>query len=235
VRLAGAGYVAVPHLAARSIRDRAHLLDLVVRLEEARVDRAFVVGGDAAEPGEFADGLSMLRALDEAGHHFREVGVPAYPEGHPLIDTEVLRRSLLSKQPIASYMTTQLCFDPGAIERWLRSARADGVTLPLVLGLPGPADLAKVLRIAARIGVAASSRYLRKNRGLIGAVLRRKAFRPDRLLRRLQRTIADPSAAVRGLHVYTFNQIRESARWHAAELARLAAGPSQPARAEPAL
>ena len=224
VRVAAAGYVTVPHLAARSIRDRAHLLDLVVRLEEAGVHRAFVVGGDAGEPGEFADGLSMLRAMDEMGHHFQEVGVPAYPQGHPLIETEVLRQALSAKQGIASYKTTQLCFDPAAIDAWLRAARADGVRLPLVLGLPGPADMAKVVRIAAKIGVAASSRYVRKNKGLLGAVLRRKAFRPDRLLHQLHRTIEDPVADVRGLHVYTFNQIRESAEWRSREQAHAAAG-----------
>ena len=147
VRVAAAGYVTVPHLAARSIRDRAHLLDLVVRLEEAGVHRAFVVGGDAGESGEFPDGLSMLRAMDEMGHHFSEVGVPAYPQGHPLIEAEVLRQALLAKQGIASYMTTQLCFDPHAIDGWLRSARADGVRLPLVLGLPGPADMARVVPV----------------------------------------------------------------------------------------
>jgi len=220
VRVSEAGYVAVPHLAARSIADRAQLLDIVEQLEQAGVHRAFVVGGDAKEPGEFADGLSMLRAMEEMGHHFQEVGVPAYPEGHPLIETAVLRQSLKAKQSIASYMTTQLCFDPGAIERWLRAARADGVVLPLVLGLPGPADIAKVVRIATRIGVAASSRYLRKNRGLIGAVLRRKAFRPDRLLHQLHGMISDPASNVRGLHLYTFNQVRESAEWQARALER---------------
>ena len=222
VRVTAAGYVTVPHLAARSIRDRAHLLDLVVRLEEAGVHRAFVVGGDAGESGEFPDGLSMLRAMDEMGHHFSEVGVPAYPQGHPLIEAEVLRQALLAKQGIASYMTTQLCFDPHAIDAWLRSARADGVRLPLVLGLPGPAGMARVVRIAARIGVAASSRYLRKNRGLLGAVLRRKAFRPDRLVHQLHGPIEDPVADVRGLHVYTFNQVRESAEWRAREQAQAA-------------
>jgi methylenetetrahydrofolate reductase (NADPH) len=79
--------------------------------------------------------------------------------------------------------------------------------------------MAKVVRIATRIGVAASSRYLRKNRGLIGAVLRRKAFRPDRLLHQLRDMIADPSSNVRGLHLYTFNQVHESAEWQARSLA----------------
>jgi methylenetetrahydrofolate reductase (NADPH) len=224
VRVAAAGYVAVPHLAARSISDPKHLLDIVERLEEAGVHRAFVVGGDATDPGQFDDGLSMLRAMDEMGHHFQEVGVPSYPEGHPLIDARVLHETLLAKQSIASYMTTQLCFDPAAIASWLRSARADGVTLPLVLGIPGPADLARIIRIATRIGVAASSRYLRKNRGLVGAVLRRRAFRPDRLLHQLHGTIVDPASDVRGLHLYTFNQVQESPAWQVRSLDHLRAG-----------
>src|SRR5262249_46844681 len=111
--------------------------------------------------------------------------------------------------------------DRGAIEGWLLASRADGVTLPLVLGLPGPADMAKVIRIATRIGVAASSRYLRKNRGIVGAVLRRRAFRPDRLLHQLHRTIDDPVADVRGLHVYTFNQVQEAEAWRARQTAHL--------------
>src|SRR4029077_18839937 len=95
--------------------------------EEAGGRRGSVGGAAPAEPGEFPDGLSMLRAMDEMGHHFSEVGVPAYPQGHPLIETEVLRRALLAKQGIASYMTTQLCFDADAIDGWLRAARTDGV------------------------------------------------------------------------------------------------------------
>src|SRR5262249_14631292 len=66
-RLAAAGYGVVPHLAARSVRDRAHLGDVVARLAEARITRAFVVAGDGEEPGAYPDGLSLLRALDEAG------------------------------------------------------------------------------------------------------------------------------------------------------------------------
>ena len=48
----GRGFRAVPHLSARMIRDRAHLADLIAWLEGAGVDRAFVVGGDAKEPGD---------------------------------------------------------------------------------------------------------------------------------------------------------------------------------------
>jgi len=217
-RLAAAGYGVVPHLAARSVRDRAHLSDVVARLAEAGITRAFVVAGDGEEPGAYPDGLSLLRALDEAGRPFDDVGIPGYPEGHPLIADDVLLRALLDKQAFASSMTTQLCFDPEAVRAWVARMRAAGVQLPMILGLPGPADLVRVARIAARIGVADSARYVRKNRGMIGAVLRRRAFRPDPLLRALASLVADPAADLRGIHLFTFNQVEEAAAWQARAL-----------------
>ncbi len=219
--LSAHGFLAVPHLAARSIRDAAHLAEVIGRLETAGVTRVFVVGGDATDPGAFRDGLSLLRAMEEAGHRFADVGVPAYPEGHPLIPTDTLWSVLLEKQAHADSMTTQLCFDAHAIARWLAEARRRGVTLPNEIGVPGPADLTRLIRVSARIGVADASRYLRKNRGLVGGFLWRRAFRPDPLLRGLEATIEEPSAGVQGLHVYTFNQVESAARWQRRTLDRL--------------
>lgn len=213
VGLAGHGFDAVPHLAARSVRDRVHLVDVLARLDGAGVRRAFVVGGDAAEHGPYPDGLSLLRAMEELGHGFEELGVPAYPEGHVTIPDELLLAALLAKQRHVGYMTTQLCFHGEAIGRWIRGARRAGVTLPLLIGMPGRVGLARLLRISARVGVASSTRYLRQNRGLVGEALRRRSFRPDVLLHELGGIIADPAAGVRGLHLFTFNQVDASAAW----------------------
>ena len=80
------GFRAVPHLSARMVRDRAHLADLLAWLEGAGVDRAFVVGGDAKEPGEFLDGLALLREMADIGHPLardRHPVLPAGPRVHP--------------------------------------------------------------------------------------------------------------------------------------------------------
>jgi methylenetetrahydrofolate reductase (NADPH) len=61
--LAAKGHDVVPHLSARMIRDRAHLVDVLARVRDAAVRRAFVVGGDGTAIGEFQDGLTLLRAL----------------------------------------------------------------------------------------------------------------------------------------------------------------------------
>src|SRR5262249_14738075 len=167
----------------------------------------------------FPDALSLLRAVEELGHRFESVGIAGYPQGHPSIATDDLWLSLLAKQAHADYVTTQLCFDTPATARWIDDARRVGLTLPIHLGLPGPGDLTRIARIAARVGVADAARYLRKNRGLLGALLRRRAFRPNRLLDELASTIADPDANVDGLHVFTFNQVEDAVAWQARGLA----------------
>lgn len=206
------GHDAIPHLSAHMVRDRAHLHALLDRSRECGLRRAFVVGGDSKEPGEYHDGLSLLRAIHEAGTPFTEVGVPSYPEGHPDIADDELLRVLREKQPFASYMTTQMCFNPGAVSSWIDRMRVAGIALPVHLGLPGVAEIGKLMTISARIGVADSARYLKKNRRMIGHLIK-GSFGPDALLEQLAPTLADEVADVRALHVFTFNQVQDTVDW----------------------
>jgi methylenetetrahydrofolate reductase (NADH) len=211
--LAARGYDVTPHLSAHMIRDRAHLQELLDRARAASLTKAFVVGGDARESGEFHDGVALLRAIDELGHPFTEIGVPSYPEGHPDIPDDVLLEALTQKQAIATSMTTQMCFNPTALSSWLRRMRAAGVTLPLHLGVPGVAELTKIMAISAHIGVADSARYLKKNKSMVGHLMRGGSFGPDAFLEALAPTLVDRDAHVQALHVFTFNQIANTADW----------------------
>ena len=221
-RLSAMGFRVTPHLSARMIRDRAHLRTVLGRLSDGGVDRAFVVGGDAGDSGDFPDGLALLRAIADLGAPLAEIGVPCYPEGHPDIPGDRLLAALAAKQPYASFMTTQLCFDPGAIGRWLQARRADGITLPAVIGLPGVTDLRKLLLISARIGVADSRRFLRKNTRMVGRLVRPGGFDPDALLTGLAPLLLDPALAIEGAHLYTFNQAETTEAWRRAYLDALA-------------
>jgi methylenetetrahydrofolate reductase (NADPH) len=221
-QLQAAGFRAVPHLSARMIRDRAHLRDLVAWLEGVGADRAFVVGGDAKEPGEFTDGLSLLRAMAEIGHPLTEIGVPCYPQGHPFIPDAALLEALRAKASFASYMTTQLCFDPAAIRSWLDSRRAEGLDLPVHLGLPGVAEPHRLLAITARIGVADTHRFLSKNARFVARLIRSGGFyRPDGLLDGLGPITADSTAAIVDFHLYTFNNVGPTEEWRRRYLERL--------------
>jgi methylenetetrahydrofolate reductase (NADPH) len=223
-QLQAAGFRAVPHLSARMVRDRAHLVDLIAWLEGAGVDRAFVVGSDAKEPGAYVDGLALLREMAEIGHPLSEIGIPAYPQGHAFIADAPLLAALHAKAAFASYMTTQLCFDPGAIATWIAARRAEGLQLPVHVGVPGVAEPQKLLAISARIGVADTHRFLVKNIRFVTKLVRSGGFyRPDGLLEGLAPHLADPTAGIVDLHMYTFNAVEGFESWRRAYLAKLGA------------
>jgi methylenetetrahydrofolate reductase (NADH) len=211
------GHEVVPHLSAHMVSDREHLRELLDRARAVNITRVFVVGGDARDKGVFHDGIALLRAMDELGHPFKEIGVPCYPEGHPDIVDDVLLQALRDKQALATSMTTQMGFDPGAVTTWLARMRGAGITMPLVLGVPGVAELTKLMAISARIGIADSARYLKKNKSMVGHLMK-GSFGPDGFLEALAPTIADPAMDVRGMHLFTFNQVEQTAAWQRAML-----------------
>jgi len=219
--LAASGHDVCPHLAARSIRDRAHLADIVARIRNAGIRKAFVVGGDGEAIGEFRDGLTLLQALDPLGGWLEEIGVPSYPEGHPTISDRLLLDALREKQRYAHATTTQMSFKPGAVASWITRLRDEGITLPIHLGVPGVLPFGKLMRMAAHIGVADSMRYLLKNRSLLGQLVQGGAFGADALLIGLASTIADPRANVLALHVFTMNQVAETVEWQRRLMAEL--------------
>jgi methylenetetrahydrofolate reductase (NADPH) len=211
--LAARGHDVCPHLAARSIRDHAHLADIIARIRRADIRKVFVVGGDGDVIGEFRDGLSLLRALAPVDGWFHEIGVPSYPEGHPTIPDRVLLDDLRAKQRYAHATTTQMSFNPEAVASWIAMIRDHGIVLPIHLGVPGVLQLRKLMKIGARIGVADSTRYLVKHRELLGRVVSGGSFGPDALLRALAPTLAEPMADVRALHLFTMNQVAETIAW----------------------
>jgi methylenetetrahydrofolate reductase (NADH) len=219
--LAAHGYDVCPHLAARSIRDRAHLADIVARVRNAGIRKAFVVGGDGDAIGEFRDGLTLLQALEPLAGWLEEIGVPSYPEGHPAIADRVLLDDLRAKQRYAHATTTQMSFNPGAVASWVGRVRDEGLTLPIHLGMPGVLQLRTLMAVAARIGVADSTRYLLKNRSLLGHLVKGGAFGADAWLIGLASTIADPRANIRALHVFTMNRVAETVEWQRTLMAEL--------------
>jgi len=221
-QLQAAGFQAVPHLSARMVRDRAHLTDLLASLEGLGVERAFVVGGDAKEHGRYPDGLSLLREMNEIGHRLTEIGIPCYPQGHPFIADEPLLEALREKVAYASYMTTQLCFDPVAIGSWLAARRSEGISLPVHLGVPGVTEPHRLLAISARLGVADTHRFLTKNIRFVARLVRSGGFyRPDALLEALAPQMAEPRNGISSLHLYTFNAVKATETWRRRYLAGL--------------
>ena len=224
-RLAADGFRAIPHLSARMIASRSELARLLDRARLAGLTHGFVVGGDADEPGEYLDGLSLLRAMTELGHPFTMLGCPAYPNGHPDIPDTALAAALADKTAYVDHVTTQMDFSADAVARWVRGCRAGGFDRDVVVGVPGVADPQKLLSIAARIGVKDAKRFLTKNLRFVAGLAKSGGFyKPTAFVEALGPLVADPSARVTGLHLYTFNAVEATEGWRQEMLERLRAG-----------
>jgi methylenetetrahydrofolate reductase (NADPH) len=222
-RLAGHGYQVVPHVSARLVTGDAHLADIVARLTACGVDDIFVPAGDADPPaGPFHSALSLLTRLTEMGQPFARVGITGYPESHPHIDDDITIQAMWDKRHHSSYIVSNLCFDPAVLRKWVSRIRARGVTLPLYVGLAGPVERAKLLRMAAKAGVAESARFLAGHTEWFLRLGTPGAYRPERLLDRTGTALADPAAVVAGLHLFTFNQVKQTEEWRRSLLDRLA-------------
>ncbi len=206
------GLDVIPHVSARLTKSKGELEEIVGRLREIDVSEIFVVGGDADDPGDFFDAMELIRHLDTLDHPFTRIGVTGYPEGHPNIGDDLLIQALLEKQPFASSVTTQMCFDVEAIRSWIARIRSLGIDLPVVIGIPGVTELTKLIGISARIGVGTSLRFLSKNRSLATKLLR--PYAPDALVESLAELAEDPDLGVSGLHIYTFNQVDTTLEWY---------------------
>jgi methylenetetrahydrofolate reductase (NADPH) len=221
-RLRQHGFTVVPHLSARLVLDNEHLEDIVAQLRASGIDDVFVPAGDADPPaGRFDSALSLLTRLDEIGRPFSRMGITGYPQSHPSIDDDVTVQAMWDKRHYATYIVSNLCFDPSDVRRWVRRVRARGVTLPIYFGLAGPVERTKLLNMATKIGVGESARFLSGHAEWFLRMGAPGGYNPSRLLARTGATLRDPASDIEGLHVFTFNQVRQTEQWRQSALATL--------------
>ena len=224
-KLAARGYRVVPHLAARSVAGEAHLAEIVARLKACGVDDVFVPGGDATHPaGPFEGALPLLERLDAMGRPFGRIGITGYPESHPKIDDDITVQAMWDKRIYASYIVSNVTFDAAGLGRWIQRIRARGVELPLYVGLAGPAERTRLLRMAAVAGASESARFITRHPGWILRLWVPGGYSPDRLLERAAAVLAAPGSGVAGLHLFTFNQLQRAEQWRRAALERTEIG-----------
>jgi len=223
-RLAKHGYQVVPHLSARMIRDEAHLAEVLTRVTAIGRREVFVVAGDVKEPaGSFPDSISLLEAIRAHPHGLREIGVTGYPESHSFIEDDLTIQAMWDKRRSATYIVSNLCFDPRVVKRWVARVRRRGVDLPIHIGLAGVADPAKLLRVSTRIGLGDSARFLRGHPNWFLRMFQPGGYDPGRFASGLLPDLASPERKVAGLHFFTFNEIEATERWRRETLERLVA------------
>lgn len=230
-----AGLEPVPHIVARNILGETALDDMLARLAgEAGVRTVLSLAGDRDNPaGPFDASLQLIRTGLYERHGIRRVCVSAYPEGHPRIAGDLLRRAMddklaaLADAGIEARLVGQFLFDADRIVAFARDLRARGVTAPFRVGVAGPAERAKLIKYAIRCGVGASLRALKERSELARSVMSGET--PDELLGIVAAAQADePALGIEGVHFFTFGDPASSVRW--AEAVRGATGPTPAGR-----
>jgi methylenetetrahydrofolate reductase (NADPH) len=211
------GHTISVHVAARMVRDREHLDALLTGLKQAGADDLFLVAGDIEEQvGEYSSAVELLPLIAEHPQRPPTIGITGYPEDHPFISDEDLDAALREKSAHADYVTTQMCFDPDALRDWVTRHREAGLTLPVIVGMPGKVERKRLITMSAQIGVGPSVRFLKKQRGLLSFLSRRSTA--DRLFDTFEPMLDDPDLRLAGFNYYTFNQLVGTWEWHRKKL-----------------
>jgi methylenetetrahydrofolate reductase (NADPH) len=179
---------------------------------EADVRRLLVIGGDVDTAGPFTDALAVIQKGGLSGAGIEEIGIGAYPEGHPRIPAARLEAALDEKiaavtaQGLRVHIVSQFSFSPDRILDWLRQLRGCGISKPVKIGMAGPTSVPALLRYARRCGVAASLRGLASGvaSGLVGHV------GPGRIIEALSGANDLGDVA---LHYFCFGGTLETARY----------------------
>ena len=220
VRLRREGFNPVPHLAARSVPNRAFLDESLARLTDAAgVDQVMLIGGALNQPlGEFSNTLQLLDSGLFDRYGITRIGVAGHPEGSPDIPDAQLRAALAWKNAFAErtgaslYVVTQFCFEAAPVIAWDRRIQAEGNRLPVYIGIPGLASLKALIGHARACGVGPSMRFLTRQARSVAKLLR--VSTPDRLVTGLAAYCAtDPGCGIHGVHVYPLGGLKKSARW----------------------
>jgi methylenetetrahydrofolate reductase (NADPH) len=225
ITLRRAGFEPVPHLAARNFAGETELDEALAPLAgEAGVTKALVIGGDLSVPrGRFASALGLI---DTGRLHRRgivTVGIAGYPEGHSTLPPqgaqEVLQTKLAALEAAGheAFIVTQFCFESAPILAWLRDIRNAGISVPVRIGVAGPASIRTLLTFAMRCGVGNSLRMLLNQPQSIGRLLRDAS--PEGLIREIASGIAAIAhVGPVGLHLFPFGGVAKTGEWRQSAL-----------------
>jgi methylenetetrahydrofolate reductase (NADPH) len=108
-------------------------------------------------------------------------------------------------------ITTQFGFDADAIVQWIEWLRAERIDVPVRVGIPGPADVGKLLRYARQFGVVTSAGIARRYGLSLTNLLQRVG--PERFFERLASGLNGRNLGPVLYHLYPFGGVADGVRW----------------------
>ncbi len=222
-RLADEGFRVMPHFPARGIASRADLEFRIKAYADIGVREALVIAGGIDSPrGGYGDSMQLLETGLFDRHGFTDLHVAGHPEGNRDIDPDgsisrvsaALRwkNDFQSRTDARMAIITQFCFEPEPVIDWADRLRAEGITLPVHIGIAGPAKLQTMIRFAMACGVGPSLRVLQRRAADLSKLMR--PFEPTEMLGALARhKAAHPDFAVERVHFFPLGGIGATAEY----------------------
>ena len=223
-RLAADGYKVMPHFPARIIKDEATLADWIARYQgEAGVDQALLLAGGVTDPhGDFHSSMQLLETglFGKAG--FTHLHVAGHPEGNRDIDKDGSEKNVMEalhwKQRFNETsdaqmaLATQFAFEAKPIIAWADAIKDAGITLPIHIGIAGPAKLQTMIKFAIACGVGPSLKVLQKRAKDVTKLL--LPFEPTEVLTELAaHKAANPDFNITNVHFFPLGGIKTNANW----------------------
>lgn len=228
-QLKEAGFIPVPHVPARFVRDLDDLRARIGHLAEAGVTEMLVLGGGAPQPiGSYDAAIQILETGLFEGNGIGRVGVAGHPEGNPdiakihgeaaLLAALRLKQAYLREKGLEGFIATQFLFEAAPVALWAKGLREAGIELPIHVGVPGPATIKTLVKYAAMCGVGNSARFIRKQAMNVTRLL--TVNTPDDFLDGLAELHFNrPELGIAGPHLYPFGGFDKLFDWLAPRLA----------------
>ncbi|MFM7333891.1 MAG: methylenetetrahydrofolate reductase [Tabrizicola sp.] len=220
-RIVDEGFDVMPHFPARIIKDKATLLDWVARYKDVGVKQGLILAGNpAAQVGDFSSSMELLESGAFTG--FERLHVAGHPEGNKDIDPDGSDRMVMEaarwKSAFAERtdakmaMTTQFCFEAQPVIDWVNRLQAEGIKLPVHIGIAGPAKLQTLIKFAIACGVGPSLRVLQKRAMDVTKLL--LPYEPTEVLEALAaHKAANPGFGIEQVHFFPLGGIKTNATW----------------------
>ena len=194
--LVKAGYNAIPHFPARSIKDLDMLKEFTSEVKEGGVKQVLIIGGDRDILGDYHCSLQLIETGLFDG---LKIGIAGHPEGSPNMDNETIEEAMKSKAQFADYIVTQWTQDTVALADYVKR-----MPLPVHVGLAGPASIKTLVKFAGFVGLKNSLNFAKQNAGKIFDLLNIQT--PDGVIQEVRDN-------VNNFHIYAFGGIKKTKEW----------------------
>ena len=222
-RLKAAGFQAIPHVPARFVRDAEDLKSRIAALATAGVTEMLVLGGGAPQPiGIYDSAIQLMDTGVFQANGIRRLGIAGHPEGNPditkihgeaaLLAALKQKQAYLKANGLDGFIATQFLFEAAPVADWAGRLRAEGIDLPIHVGVPGPATIKTLVKYAAMCGVGNSARFIRKQAMNITKLL--TVNTPDDFVQGLAELhVRHPELGIAGPHLYPFGGFDKLFDW----------------------